>query len=61
MIKGMNWISSDRDLDLKVIKALADNVAIMKDGKVLEYGATSVVLNKPKNKYTKTLIKSSLS
>ena len=47
--------------DLKVIKALADNVAIMKDGKVLEYGATSVVLNKPKNKYTKTLIKSSLS
>jgi microcin C transport system ATP-binding protein len=47
--------------DLKVIKALADNVAIMKDGKVLEYGATRVILNKPKNDYTKTLIKSSLS
>ena len=47
--------------DLKVIKALADNVAIIKDGKVLEYGSTKIILNKPKNEYTKKLIKSSLS
>ena len=47
--------------DLKVIKALADNVAIMKDGKVLEYGTSNVIFNNPKNEYTKTLIKSSLS
>ena len=47
--------------DLKVIKALADNVAIIKDGKVLEYGSTELIFNKPKSEYTKTLIKSSLS
>jgi microcin C transport system ATP-binding protein len=47
--------------DLKVIKALADNVAIIKDGKVLEYGSTKLIFNKPKSEYTKTLIKSSLS
>jgi len=47
--------------DLKVIKALADNVAIIKDGKVLEYGSTKNILNKPTNAYTKKLIKSSLS
>jgi microcin C transport system ATP-binding protein len=46
--------------DLKVIKALADNVAIMKDGKILEYGQTKTILNNPKNDYTKSLIKSSL-
>ena len=47
--------------DLKVIKALADNVAIIKDGKVLEYGSTKLIFNKPKSDYTKTLIKSALS
>ena len=47
--------------DLKVIKALADNVAIMKDGKILEYGDTRTILKISNNIYTKTLIKSSLS
>jgi len=47
--------------DLKVIKAVADKVLIIKDGKVIEYGDTNIVLNKPKNHYTQTLIKSSLN
>ena len=47
--------------DLKVIKALADNILIMKDGKILEGGNTSTVLNQPKNEYTKSLLQSSLN
>ena len=47
--------------DLKVIKALADNILIMKDGKIIEEGNTSTVLNQPKNEYTKSLLKSSLN
>ena len=47
--------------DLKVIKALADNILIMKDGQILEEGDTNTVLNKPKNKYTKSLLQSSLN
>ena len=47
--------------DLKVVRALADNVAIMKDGKIVEYGETNNILNKPINPYTKSLIKSSLN
>ena len=47
--------------DLKVIQALADNVAIIRDGKILEYGPTKLILNNPENDYTKILIKSSLS
>ena len=47
--------------DLKVIKALADNILIMKNGKILEEGNTNTVLNQPKNKYTKSLLQSSLN
>ena len=47
--------------DLKVIKALTDNVAVIKDGKILEYGKTKIILSNPKHAYTKILIKSSLS
>ena len=47
--------------DLKVVRALADNVAIMKDGKIVEYGDTKIILHKPINSYTKSLIKSSLN
>ena len=47
--------------DLKVIKALADNILIMKDGKVVEEGNTSTVLKLPKNEYTKSLLQSSLN
>jgi microcin C transport system ATP-binding protein len=47
--------------DLKVIKSLADNIIIMKEGKILEEGVTNSVLSSPKNKYTASLVKSSLN
>jgi len=47
--------------DLKVVRALADNIAIMKDGKIIEYGNTKYILSNPKNEYTKSLLKSSLN
>jgi len=45
--------------DLKVIRALSDKLLIMKNGKIIETGDTNVILNKPKEQYTKSLIKSS--
>ena len=47
--------------DLKVIKSLADNIIIMKEGKIIEEGATHAVLRNPKSKYTASLVKSSLN
>ena len=47
--------------DLKVIRALADKVLIIKDGKIIEHGDTNIILKKPTNEYTKSLVKSSLS
>ena len=46
---------------LNIAEQLADNVLIMKDGKILEEGNTSTVLNQPKNEYTKSLLQSSLN
>tara|TARA_E500000331_G_scaffold217139_1_gene208139 strand:+ start:679 stop:2268 length:1590 start_codon:yes stop_codon:yes gene_type:complete len=47
--------------DLKVIKSLADNILIMKEGKIVEEGKTHSVLKNPENQYTKSLLKSSLN
>ena len=44
--------------DLKVIKALSDNILVMKDGKEIEYGAKKTIFEKPRDDYTKNLIKS---
>ena len=42
--------------DLRVIRAMADEVIVMKDGTVREAGPTEVVLNAPTGPYTKALI-----
>ncbi len=42
--------------DLRVIKALANEVAVMKDGVVVEFGPTQHLFERPKTKYTKRLI-----
>ncbi len=47
--------------DLKVIKSIADNILIMKEGKIVEEGTTHSVLKNPVNQYTKSLLKSSLN
>ncbi|MBP5399703.1 MAG: ABC transporter ATP-binding protein [Alphaproteobacteria bacterium] len=44
--------------DLSLIKKIADNVIVMKDGNIVEYGDTNTIFNHPKKEYTKTLINS---
>jgi peptide/nickel transport system ATP-binding protein len=45
--------------NIDALRKLADNVMIMRDGVMLEYGKTSDVLNNPQNEYTRKLIKAS--
>ena len=42
--------------NIGVVSAMADNVLVMKDGKVIEYGKTQDVINSPKEEYTKKLM-----
>ncbi len=44
--------------DLSIISAVADEVAVMKDGKIVEQGLVDSVMLNPKHEYTKTLLKS---
>ncbi|MDD9918855.1 MAG: ATP-binding cassette domain-containing protein, partial [Rhodospirillaceae bacterium] len=42
--------------DLKVVRALSDHVIVMKDGKVVEQGATETIFDNPVETYTKALM-----
>jgi microcin C transport system ATP-binding protein len=42
--------------DVDVIRAMAHDVLVMKDGEVLESGPVRQVLESPRNDYTRTLI-----
>ena len=42
--------------DLKVIKAISDNIIVMKSGDIIESGTKSEIFNNPKKSYTKELI-----
>ena len=42
--------------DLKVVRALADEVVVMKDGKVVERGLAQRIFNSPEQDYTKALL-----
>ena len=44
--------------DLRVIKALANEVAVMKNGSIVEFGPTQHLFEKPRTNYTKRLIDS---
>ena len=44
--------------DLSLVSELANKIIVLKNGKIIEKGDTSKVLNNPKNKYTKNLINS---
>ena len=46
--------------DLRVIRALSDEVYVMKDGKVVEKGMADQVFNFPQNEYTKELISAAI-
>lgn len=43
--------------DLGIVRRMADNVAVMQSGKIVEYGSTKSIFEKPNHSYTKMLIK----
>ncbi len=43
--------------DLKVVRALSDEVIVMKDGKVVEHGTREQIFDNPREPYTKALLK----
>ena len=45
--------------DLNVVSKISDNIAVMFNGEIVEFGKTKKILNNPKNKYTQKLIKTS--
>ncbi|OTG84142.1 peptide ABC transporter ATP-binding protein [Acinetobacter sp. ANC 4558] len=42
--------------NLGVVRAIADRIAVLKNGKIVEYGHTDQVLNQPKHAYTQLLL-----
>jgi ABC-type microcin C transport system duplicated ATPase subunit YejF len=42
--------------DLAVIRAVADEIAVMKDGRIIEQGAASEIVEHPRESYTKALL-----
>jgi len=42
--------------DLAVIRAAADEIAVMKDGRIIEQGAAREIVERPREPYTRTLI-----
>ncbi|MBR9972361.1 ABC transporter ATP-binding protein [Magnetospirillum sulfuroxidans] len=42
--------------DLRVVRALADEVMVMKDGRVVEHGAAETIFTNPQQSYTKALM-----
>jgi microcin C transport system ATP-binding protein len=42
--------------DLKVVKALANDVLVMRNGKAVEYGPSQEIFERPKSDYTKALM-----
>jgi nickel transport system ATP-binding protein len=47
--------------DLGVIKKLADDIIVMKDGVIVEYGSSADIFLNPQNEYTKYLVTSRLA
>ena len=42
--------------DLKVVRALSDEIVVMREGEVVEYGTASRVLQNPQSPYTRALV-----
>jgi len=42
--------------DLRVVRALADEIMVLKDGKVVEHGAADQILTRPREAYTQALM-----
>ena len=46
--------------DLATVKAIAHRIYVLKDGAVVEEGATKEIFSKPAHAYTKTLVEAAL-
>ena len=46
--------------DLRIVAAMADRVAVMKDGRLVEQGPVAEVIGRPSHPYTRTLIEATL-
>ena len=42
--------------DIGVVRAMANTVLVLKNGKAVEYGAAEIVLDRPQDPYTKKLL-----
>ncbi len=47
--------------DLRVVRALANHVMVMRDGKVVEHGTASEIFSAPKSDYTRALLAAALT
>src|SRR6056297_1258258 len=47
--------------DLSIVKRIADRVAVMQDGRIVETADTSSIFHRPKHEYTRCLIEAELS
>jgi microcin C transport system ATP-binding protein len=52
--KGLAFLLITHDVD--VIRAMAHDVVVMKDGEILESGSVDEVMNAPRQEYTRTLV-----
>jgi microcin C transport system ATP-binding protein len=52
--KGLSFLLITHDVD--VIRAMAHDVVVMKDGRIVESGPVRAVLDSPRNEYTRTLV-----
>ncbi|PLU29016.1 microcin ABC transporter ATP-binding protein, partial [Sinorhizobium medicae] len=53
--RGLSYLFISHDL--KVVRALCHRVAVMQNGKIVEEGPVSEILNRPKTAYTERLVK----
>ncbi|MEA3513016.1 MAG: ATP-binding cassette domain-containing protein [Campylobacterota bacterium] len=56
--KELNFIIIFVSHDIESIKDICKDIAILKDGTIIEYGDLNTIVNNPKNNYTKELIQS---
>ncbi|MBI3634719.1 MAG: ABC transporter ATP-binding protein, partial [Candidatus Rokubacteria bacterium] len=47
--------------DLRVVRAMSDEILVMKDGRVVERGETDAIFERPQQAYTRALIAAALS
>jgi peptide/nickel transport system ATP-binding protein len=52
--KGLSYLFITHDL--AVVAEIADEVAVMYQGKIIEYGSVEQVLTQPEHAYTKKLL-----